>query len=55
MVREDYNMKNWVRQHRIDLLFCVITLLQLGLLLYYGNEKAYFFGDEIYTYGLSNS
>ena len=49
MVREDYNMKNWVRQHRIDLLFCVITLLQLGLLLYYGNEKAYFFGDEIYT------
>ncbi len=55
MVRENYNMKNWVRQHRIDLLFCVITLLQLGLLLYYGNEKAYFQGDETYTYGLSNS
>lgn len=37
------------------ILFVVIIVLQLTVILHYGQTKSGFFGDEIYSYGLANS
>ena len=43
------------RKKIILLILVIITILQISIRIYMGNEKTYFHMDEAYSYGLMNA
>ncbi len=47
-------MKDFLKKKEY-ILFCLILLIQIGVMLYFGNQKKGYFVDELWSYGLANS